>query len=306
MAQSMTTPPPVQATPMINFERAKTKSYKDEDLFRFYSKMEEESKTKTFVRNELVIRNRPLVSFILNKYYTKPDHKKIYEDLLQEGTVGLMQAIDGYKLELGFKFSTYATWWIRQAINNYLGNVDPLIHVPSHIRSFQNKIIKQQFDIPGALNGAEPTGLSTNNNIESSSTTSQTKPVQTFNELIENGCESLNMTEKMTQSIKSAFKTKKILSFEETFTNNDESNSGNAISKTQSLLAIKETENFEQNNPEKDLDKDYLISIVEKGLEQLTPKKRLILLLRFNVFNKIEEEELFSDEEQKRKVRKEE
>lgn len=294
----MTTPiTTITTTP--EFDRTKIKTYKDEDLFRFYARMQQvESRIKTQVRNELVVRNRPLVSFILNKYYTKPDHKKIYEDLLQEGTVGLMQAIDGYKLELGYKFSTYATWWIRQAINNYLGNVDPLIHVPSHIRSFQNKIIKQQYETAG-----DSTAATTTTSDENDSTA--TVAPKSFNELIEDGCESLNMTEKMTQSIKSAFKTKKILSFEETFANNDES-SGGAISKAQSLLAIKENEDFEQKNPEKDLDKEHLISIVEKGLEQLTPKKRLILLLRFNVFNKAEEEELFLNEEQKRNTKEQE
>ena len=80
----MTTPiTTITTTP--EFDRTKIKTYKDEDLFRFYARMQQvESRIKTQVRNELVVRNRPLVSFILNKYYTKPDHKKIYEDLLKE------------------------------------------------------------------------------------------------------------------------------------------------------------------------------------------------------------------------------
>ena len=92
-------------------------------------------------RNEIVKMNQPLVSYIISKYYNKNRHHKVSrEDLFQEGTIGLISAIEGYKPELGYKFSTYATWWIRQAINNFLLNVEPIIHVPSHIRTANNKL----------------------------------------------------------------------------------------------------------------------------------------------------------------------
>lgn len=76
----------------------------DKKLFREYAK------NKTLkIRNELARKNQPLVTYIVNKYYNyKPFHRKYREDLLQEGSIGLLSAIDGFDVERGFKFSTYA------------------------------------------------------------------------------------------------------------------------------------------------------------------------------------------------------
>jgi RNA polymerase sigma factor (sigma-70 family) len=113
---------------------------KDEELFVQYAS----NQSNTKLRNILLLKNQALVVYIVNKYYSsKKEHKEKREDLLQEGIIGLLSAIDGFKPELGFKFSTYATWWVRQAINNYLLNVEPMIHVPSHIRTAQNKLLKK-------------------------------------------------------------------------------------------------------------------------------------------------------------------
>lgn len=93
------------------------------------------------LRNKLAVRNARLVTFVVSRFYGK--HRRlasIKQDLIQEGNFGLLDAIDGFKPELGYKFSTYATWWIRQAINRYLLSDDPLITVPAHVRSASNKI----------------------------------------------------------------------------------------------------------------------------------------------------------------------
>lgn len=93
------------------------------------------------LRNDLAERNARLVTFVINKFYSKkPRHKELRNDLLQEGHLGLFDAIDGFKPELGFKFSTYATWWIRQSVNSYLLDEEPLLHIPSHIRTARNKL----------------------------------------------------------------------------------------------------------------------------------------------------------------------
>lgn len=93
------------------------------------------------LRNDLAERNARLVTFVINKFYSKkPRHKELRSDLLQEGHLGLFDAIDGFKPELGFKFSTYATWWIRQSVNSYLLDEEPLLHIPSHIRTARNKL----------------------------------------------------------------------------------------------------------------------------------------------------------------------
>jgi len=95
-------------------------------------------------RNELIKRNTPLVSYIVTKFYAN-DRSFLFlkEDLMQEGLIGLMSAIEGFKPELGFRFSTYATWWIRQSVNSFLLNVEPMIHVPSHVRIAKGKLAKK-------------------------------------------------------------------------------------------------------------------------------------------------------------------
>ena len=93
------------------------------------------------IETDLAERNARLVTFVINKFYSKkPRHKELRNDLLQEGHLGLFDAIDGFKPELGFKFSTYATWWIRQSVNSYLLDEEPLLHIPSHIRTARNKL----------------------------------------------------------------------------------------------------------------------------------------------------------------------
>lgn len=93
------------------------------------------------LRNDLAQRNARLVTFVINKFYSKKQkHKELRSDLLQEGHLGLFDAIDGFKPELGFKFSTYATWWIRQSVNSYLLDEEPILPIPSHIRTARNKL----------------------------------------------------------------------------------------------------------------------------------------------------------------------
>lgn len=127
---------------------AKTKQNEDDlELFKKYQStkiLDENGKlvrADVRLRNDLAERNAKLVTFVINKFYSKKQkHKELRSDLLQEGHLGLFDAIDGFKPELGFKFSTYATWWIRQSVNSYLLDQEPILHIPSHIRTARNKI----------------------------------------------------------------------------------------------------------------------------------------------------------------------
>lgn len=244
----------------------------DQELFQQYADFgdrEEFAKQKNIVRNELVKRNRPLVSFIITKYYNRPEQKKIYEDLMQEGTIGLMNAIEGYDLSLGFRFSTYSSWWIRQAINNYLGNVDPLIRIPNHIRSAQSKLIKIfNEENNGQMSGEQLKDCDDENMAK--------KP--TFSEMVEDGCSDLQLTERMTDSVKSAFTARKI-----TYMDQD-SKRGSTLDGGQSTT-LKDRLPSTDDTLDQMLDKDALVSVVSEGLKRLSPKKRLVLFLRFNVFN---------------------
>lgn len=88
----------------------------DSELFLEFK----QTKSKS-IKNQLAMKNQKLVSYVISKFYNKKiEHREMREDLFQEGNIGLLCAIERFKPELGHQFSTYAVWWIRQSINNYL------------------------------------------------------------------------------------------------------------------------------------------------------------------------------------------
>jgi len=104
-------------------------------------------------KNELIIRNLRLVVNIAKNYVGRG---LPLLDLIQEGNIGLMKAVDKFKYEKGFKFSTYATWWIRQAITRALIDQTKTIRVPVHMMEFYNKVTKASRELTQQL-GREPT-----------------------------------------------------------------------------------------------------------------------------------------------------
>ncbi|MBI4683598.1 MAG: sigma-70 family RNA polymerase sigma factor [Nitrospirae bacterium] len=103
-------------------------------------------------KNELITRNLRLVVNIAKNYVGRG---LPLLDLIQEGNIGLMKAVDKFKYEKGFKFSTYATWWIRQAITRALIDQTKTIRVPVHMMEFYNRVTKASRELTQTL-GREP------------------------------------------------------------------------------------------------------------------------------------------------------
>ncbi|HIJ60638.1 MAG TPA: sigma-70 family RNA polymerase sigma factor [Nitrospirae bacterium] len=113
------------------------------------------SKAKFLVdgaKEELITRNLRLVVNIAKNYVGRG---LPLLDLIQEGNIGLMKAVDKFKYEKGFKFSTYATWWIRQAITRALIDQTKTIRVPVHMMEFYNRVTKASRELTQEL-GREP------------------------------------------------------------------------------------------------------------------------------------------------------
>lgn len=90
-------------------------------------------------KSELVQRNLRLVVDIAKRY---TGHGLAFLDLVQEGNIGLMKAAERFQYQKGFKFSTYATWWIRQGITRALADQSRTIRVPVHLNEISNKIAR--------------------------------------------------------------------------------------------------------------------------------------------------------------------
>lgn len=105
------------------------------------------------VRKKLTECNLRLVVSIAKQY---KGHNIPIEDLIQEGNIGLMKAVDRFKHEKGFRFSTYATWWIKQAIGQHVLKRKRIIRLPAHAATVQRKMLQAAEEYRES-NGVEPT-----------------------------------------------------------------------------------------------------------------------------------------------------
>ncbi|MDB4968686.1 MAG: polymerase sigma70 factor [Myxococcales bacterium] len=135
-------------------KRVEEESRLTEDSLRVtYHDIHEGERMAERAKSELVEANLRLVVSIAKKYTNRGLQ---FLDLIQEGNIGLMKAVDKFEYKRGYKFSTYATWWIRQAITRAIADQARTIRIPVHMIETINKLIRTSRYLVQEL-GREPT-----------------------------------------------------------------------------------------------------------------------------------------------------
>ncbi len=125
------------AKAMVAGRRARARLVKPQSSSRERKQLQATIREGEEARDRLIKANSRLVISIAKKYR---NHGVSFSDLIQEGNIGLMRAVDKFDYKRGFKFSTYATWWIRQSITRAIADQGRMIRLPVHASDKVNRL----------------------------------------------------------------------------------------------------------------------------------------------------------------------
>ncbi len=223
---------------------------KEKEVFKRYKAGE------THLRDDIIMHNLRLVIHVA-KRYTRVAKSLSLEDLIMEGNIGLMTAIDRFDISLDNKFSTYATWWIRQSIIRAIMNTDSSIRVPCHMMekylNAEKAIRNEETELDRHLSGEE----------------------------IEKILKEYSSSKGMYIQMLGVYNTKNVVSLDKPIVNEDGDNDTTILD----LLNPKDSDISVEDEVVRDINKEYIWNYVE---ERLSEKELEILKRRFGYYGKCE------------------